>query len=247
MFLFSVCPHDTAKNLAGWFLFNTYMQRNLEVDIHFEPRDNFLEERALILKGGYQLVYANPFSAAIFNTTLGYLPVARPVGMTDNTVIVGKEGSDSLHQHPVRIASATDQLIVHAQGLSLLENLGVAQADREFQFTGTHLKSLQALIHDAADLAFVFAETWNGLSKSTTQGLTVLAETSNQEVFHCFCILPEWQDKLEKVQEVLCHMHENAQGKRILEDLKFPGGFEALQTSSLNEMIELLKKNGFIK
>ena len=38
----SVCPHDTAKNLLGWFTLNTYLQRKLGTGIHFEPQDNFL-------------------------------------------------------------------------------------------------------------------------------------------------------------------------------------------------------------
>lgn len=247
MFFFSVCPHDTAKNVAGWFFFNTYMQRNLGVDIHFEPRENFMEERELVLQGEYQFVYANPFSAAVFYDSLGYLPVARPVGLYDETVLVGKEGQESLQKRPLRIASATDKLIVHAQGLSLLEDLGIPSTECEFQFTGTHLKSLQSLIQDKADLAFVFAETWNGLSKSTTQGLTIVTETSSREVFHCFCINPEWIDIQERVQELLCTMHDNPQGKRILDELNYSRGFESLNLTSLDGMVALLKKNGIIK
>jgi phosphonate transport system substrate-binding protein len=247
MFLFSVCPHDTAKNVAGWFFFNTYMQRNLGVDIHFEPRDNFLEERELVLEGGYQFVYANPFSAALFHDSLGFLPVAKPVGLYDQTVLVGKESQDNIQKRPLRIASATDKLIVHTQGLSQLEKLGVPLNECDFQFTGTHLKSLQSLIQDNADLAFVFAETWNGLSKSTTHGLSKVAETSSLEVFHCFCINPEWTDKQKRVQELLCTMHNNQQGKRILEELNFSKGLEPLDPTSLDGMVELLRKNGAIK
>lgn len=246
MFQFSVCPHDTAKNIASWFLFNTYMQRNLGVDIHFEPRDNFLEERELVLQGGYQLIYANPYSAVVFSTSLGYLPVARPAGLFDETVLVGMEKEDRTQKHPLRIASATDKLIVHTQGLTLLEKLGIPISACEFQFVGTHLKALQTLIQEKADLAFVFSETWNGLTRSTTQGLAVMAETSSREVFHCFSILPEWEDKLEKVQEILCRMHTDPQGKRILDELNFSSGFEPLNPTSLDGMIDLLKKNGAI-
>ncbi|MEX8499460.1 hypothetical protein [Leptothrix ochracea] len=53
---FSVCPHDTAKNVAGWFLINTYLQRRLDLAIHFEPCDNVNDEREQVLAGGYELV-----------------------------------------------------------------------------------------------------------------------------------------------------------------------------------------------
>ena len=48
-FQLSVCPHDTAKNLLGWFTLNTYLQRKLGIGIHFEPQDNFLVERQRVL------------------------------------------------------------------------------------------------------------------------------------------------------------------------------------------------------
>ena len=34
-FKLSVCPHDTAKNLLGWFTLNTYLQRKLGTEFHF--------------------------------------------------------------------------------------------------------------------------------------------------------------------------------------------------------------------
>ena len=49
----SVCPHDTAKNLAGWFLLNTYLQRRLGITMRFEPSENFNAEREQVLAGGY--------------------------------------------------------------------------------------------------------------------------------------------------------------------------------------------------
>ena len=52
----SVCPHDTAKNIAAWFLINTYLQKRLGLSMRFEPSDNFHAEREQVLAGGYQLV-----------------------------------------------------------------------------------------------------------------------------------------------------------------------------------------------
>ena len=45
----SVCPHDTAKNLAGWFLINPYLPRQLGLAMRFEPCDNFNVEREQVL------------------------------------------------------------------------------------------------------------------------------------------------------------------------------------------------------
>jgi len=218
------------------------LQRNLGLDIHFEPGNDFMEERELVLKGGFQIVYANPFSAVVFKTSLNYIPVARPIGLFDETILVAKEDPDSLLHRPLQIASATDKLIVHALGFSLLEKLGIPLSDCEFQFTGTHLKSIQYLIQDKVDLCFVFNETWNGLSNPARQGLKVIAETSSREAYHCFFVLPEWSDKFEKIQELLCNMQNNEQGKRVLEELKLLNGFEPISPSSLDGMINLVNK-----
>ena len=120
---FSVCPHDTAKNLLGWFTLNTYLQRRLGEAIRFEPQDNFLAERKQVLDGEYQVVYANPYSALCFFREKGFVPVARPSGIVDETVVVAKIGGQ-LPEAP-RIASATDKLIIHSLGLHVLKDLSV--------------------------------------------------------------------------------------------------------------------------
>ncbi len=92
-FKLSVCPHDTAKNLLGWFTLNTYLQRNLGTGIHFEPQDNFLVERQAVLDKPFHVVYANPYSALCFARDKGFVPVARPAGVVDETVVVRKAGA----------------------------------------------------------------------------------------------------------------------------------------------------------
>ena len=45
----SVCPHDTAKNLLGWFTLNTYLQRKLGIGYARAARlMDLLEERGVI-------------------------------------------------------------------------------------------------------------------------------------------------------------------------------------------------------
>lgn len=237
--LFSVCPHDTAKNLAGWFILNTYLQRNLGCRLHFEPKDNFIQERAAVLAGPYRLVYANPFSAAIFRKERGFIPVARPAGVFDETFLVAAAGKGIGEHRPLRIASATDKLIVHALGIGLLEEQGIPIADCEFVFVGTHLAAAQAVIQGKTDLAFVYNETWQGMTDTTRQALQLLAETRSRRAYHCFCLAPEWQDKFQTLQDLLCNMHTQPQGSRILEDLHFTR-FEPAAESDLDALAAMI-------
>lgn len=235
----SVCPHDTAKNLAGWFLINTYLQRKLGLAMRFEPCDNFNVEREQVLAGGYHLVYANPFSALKYVQERGFTPVARPTGVFDETMLVARKGMGVPAGRPLKVSSATDKLIVHFLGLTLLDKLGIRITECEFQMAGNHLKAAQAVLEGRADVGFVFNETWHGLSASTRDALEIVTATESQMASHCFCVGPELADRVDEVREVLCGMAADPAGRKILDDLHF-SGFEALDRAALDRLATLV-------
>ncbi len=229
----SVCPHDTAKNLAGWYLLNTYLQRNLGCDIHFNLQDNFIVERETVLAGGYHIAYANPYSALEYAEKLGFVPVARPVGVFDETLLVIRKGTKPLEMDSPKISTATKGLIVHALGCMELRKLGKDPEACEFIIAGNHMKATQAVIKGEADIGFVFNETWYGMNAVSRESLEVIAESREGLAFHSFCVSPEWQDKKSRLLEILSGMQQDENGgKRILEDLKFKG-FEAAPENTI--------------
>lgn len=238
-FRFSVCPHDTAKNLAGWFLLNTYLQRRLGFGMHFEPSENFNVEREAVLAGGADFVYANPFSAWRFHVQRGFVPVAKPVEVCDETLLVARAGSPPDPAQGLTIASATDKLVVHFLGLTLLDELGWPLPKMNYNFVGNHLKAVQAVLAGKADAAFVFNETWHGLSASSRAQLQVLGETRSRQACHCFCIGPSLVDRLSDIQTILCTMHNDPAGRRVLEDLRFQA-FEPLAGDALTSLDRIL-------
>lgn len=236
----SVCPHDTAKNLAGWYLLNTYLQRNLDCDIHFNLQDNFIIEREAVLTGGYHLVYANPYSALEFAEKLGFIPVARPIGVFDETLVVVRKGTKPAELAKPKIATATKGLIVHALGCMEMKKLGKDPAAFEFIVAGNHLKAVQAVIKGEADIGFVFNETWSGMNANSRESLEVIAESRDGYAFHCFCISPEWQDRKTRLLEVLTGMQRDQNGGvRILEDLKFKG-FEPVPEDTIAHLESII-------
>ena len=40
-YMFTVSPDFSPDRLSGWYIFNTWMQRQLGVDIHLELYDDF--------------------------------------------------------------------------------------------------------------------------------------------------------------------------------------------------------------
>lgn len=240
-FQLSVCPHDTAKNLAGWYLLNTYLQRNLGCDIHFNLQDNFIVEREAVLAGGYHIVYANPYSALEFAEKLGFIPVARPIGLFDETLLVIRKGTKPTAQAQPKVATATKGLIVHALGCMELRKLGKDPDACEFVIAGNHLKAVQAVIKGEADIGFVFNETWYGMNAASRESLEVIAESHDGYAFHCFCVCPEWLDKKPRLLEILTGMQQDKDsGGRILEDLKFKG-FEPVPEDTIAHLESIVK------
>lgn len=241
----SVCPHDTAKNLFGWFVLNTYMQRLLSQNIHFEPADTFIAERAAVLDGDYQIVYANPYSALLFATRKGFVPVAKVKDLHDETLLVARKGVGLPQEGMVEIASATDKLIVHPLGETLLPKIGLDKSRVHYKFVGTHPKAAQAVLKGEAHAGYVFNETWRGLSATTKADLEVLAETHDGTAFHCFCVGPAWADRVDQVRDMLIGMNTDPKGKAILADLGF-GELEAIDVDALEPAVQLLRANGLV-
>jgi len=235
----SVCPHDTAKFMVEWFHFNTYLQRRLECRIHFEPQENFNVERELVLGGDFHITYANPFSACAYIRERGFIPVAKPVGIYDETILVARPGVGVPGHRPLKVASASDKLIIHALGLSLLDQLAIPKEECEFALVGNHMKAAQAVIRGEADLGFVFNETWHGMAGSTRSELERVAETEDRIAFHCFLIAPEWAERREDVQQLLLGMADDPKGSAILQSLHFTA-LEPLSGDALDTLRTIL-------
>lgn len=236
----SVCPHDTAKHMVEWFHFNTYLQRKLDCGIHFEPQDNFNVEREAVLSGHYNIVYANPFSACAFIQELGFIPVAKGVGLYDETLVVARAGEDIPVERPLKVASASDKLIVHTLGISVLEQLGIHREQCEFKFAGNHMKAAHAVLKREADIGFIFNETWHGMADNTRNEFKVVSESTDGIAFHCFLIAPEWAHRKEDIQQALIHMNEEPKGKAILDSLDFTQGLEPLSEDAMDTLQVLL-------
>ena len=241
----SVCPHDTARNVYGWFFLNSYLQSRLGCRLRFEPQDNFLTERETVLTGDYDLVYANPYSAVLFTRTRGFTPVARPVGVHDETYLVSRPGwTPPEPDHPVKIASATDKLIVHALGAGLLPTLGLHESQIQYQFTGNHAAAAKAVMDGATDLGFVFNETWHGLSAYTHSNLQIQRQTDQAVAFHCFLVGPQFRDRAGDVTAVLTAMTTDPDATEILRELNFPHGLEPVATTDLDALSALVPPSG---
>lgn len=235
----SVCPHDSATRQFGWFLLNTHLQRRLGIRMHFEPHDDILGERDSVLGGGFDLVYANAFSAVLFARHLGFEPVARPADVYDETCLVVRDDLAQLPSRPV-VASATDRLIVHGLGMRLLPAVGVDPRSIDTLYTGTHLAAVKAVADSRADLAFVFGETWDSLSAVTTHGLRVAARGGAGEAFHVLMAGAQLASRTDDLREIMVGLRDTEVGRDVLAELGFSGGFVPVRAADLGSFEHLV-------
>ena len=84
---FTVSPDFNPSHLSGWFIFNTWVQRNLGEHIHLELYDDFEAQRKAIEADEFDLIYANPFDATTLVRKKGFVPVASPSSKSDEAII----------------------------------------------------------------------------------------------------------------------------------------------------------------
>lgn len=238
----SVCPHDTAKRAAEWFQFNAYLQQKLGCALQFKPEDDFLAERRGVLAGGFQLVYANPLSAWIFHIQRGFIPIAKAAGVYDEVVLVARCGTGGVPAtRPLRIATASDEYLIHILGLKLLDRLQIPRDACEFLRRDSWMKTVHSLLRGEADLGFIFNDAWQTMAESTRKQLEAVAESTDRLAFHCFCIAPEWAERKGLLQQTLLAMNTDPRGQAILDALQF-GAIETLEADALEPLRALLEE-----
>lgn len=83
----SVSPDFPPSHLSGWFIFNTWLQRQLGTGVHLELYDSFEAQREDIRSGKIDLIYANPYDASMLVRELGFKVLVRPRNLSDETLI----------------------------------------------------------------------------------------------------------------------------------------------------------------
>ncbi len=226
-FGFTVDPNYSGKNLPGWFLMNTYLQRHLQCSLHFVPHETFEDGRRAVLQGGFDLVYANPFDWVQYVTQRDFIPVAKPKEHYDEVLLCSRRDSAltdvaSLPER-IRIASASDATLVHMVGLFLLDKADIDRARLDFTFTGSYQSALKSLLQGQVDLAFVFNEVFEGASRITRESLRIIAQSDDAFAFHAFCVSPRMAQFAAPLGAVLAAMDHDPAGQRLLQDIGFSG------------------------
>ena len=225
-YTFTVSPDFPPDRISGWYVLNTFLQRTLGEHIHLELFDRFDQQRELIAAGGVDLIYANPFDAAMLVRDHGFVSVARPDGVRDEATIVVPADSpvEKVEDLPqgCRVAS-TDDPDVRMIGMIMLEPADLGPGSIVVVERPTYVLVAKALLSGDADVGVFLDEAYESLSGVTRSGLRPLVASQIGVISHMLMVGPRMAHLADRMRSLLLPMADDPAQRSIAEGLGFTG------------------------
>lgn len=238
---FTVSPDFMPSYISGWYIFNTWVQRHLNEQIHLEMYDSFEAQREAIASDKVDLIYANPYDAAMLIRDKGFQVVARPAATSDEAIIAVSADSPITSVEDLksgtRIAS-TDAPDVHMMGMIMIEPADLDQTNTTRHICGSYVLVAKDLITGKADIGFFLKDAFENLSGSTRKSLRILVSSRIHVIHHQLMIGPRMAHLREPL---LRHLLESkdAQSEEVLASLGFKT-WAAVDNEEAEFMIDLI-------
>lgn len=239
---FTISPDFSPAKLSGWFIFNTWLQRQLGEGIHLDLYDDFDSQRRAINADKFDLIYANPFDATTLVREKGFVPIASPAGHSDEAVIAVAESSPVARVEELRPGlrvSSTDDPDVNMMCMIMLEPADLDKHNTIINQRDTYVLVAKDLIRGDADAGFFLADTYHKLSKVVRSQLRCLVQSEIQVISHVLLLGPALAHRRDDMQQLLGDMSATPAGAGVLESL----GIEAwniLESEDTEFMIDLM-------
>lgn len=240
--MFTVSPDFTPDHLSGWYIFNTWLQRQVGEAVHLEMYDSFQAQRDAIQQDQIDLIYANPFDAAMLVREKGFSPLVKASGVSDEAVIAVNANStfeDVAHLSPgVRVA-VTEDPDVHMMGMIMLEAGDLDASNIQTSICDTYVLVAKQLIQGSADAGIFLAEAFDDLSNMTKNQLRILVRSQISVIHHSLMIGPKLSGRKDEFQKLLITMNNDEKGKGILKSLGFDTWVK-VEDEEMEFMIDLM-------
>jgi phosphonate transport system substrate-binding protein len=241
-YTFTVSPDFSPDHLSGWYIFNTWLQRQTSEAIHLELYDNFQAQRTAIQSDKIDLIYANPFDAAMLVREKGFLPLVKADGVSDEAIIavnVNNSVEDVSHLSVGIKVAVTEDPDVHMIGMIMLEAGDLDASNIQTRFCNNHVLIAKSLLQGDADVGIFLAKAYDDLSNLTKKQLKILVRSQISVIHHSLMIGPALANKRTEIQALLLAMNHDDKGKNVLKNL----GFEAwakVEDEEMEFMIDLM-------
>ncbi|MCB1788752.1 MAG: phosphate/phosphite/phosphonate ABC transporter substrate-binding protein [Gammaproteobacteria bacterium] len=241
-FNLTISPDFSPDHISGWYIFNTWLQRKLDLPIHLEMFDDFVSQRSAIAEDKIDIIYANPFDASMLVREKGFVPIARPAGKADEAVIVVNAESSTLHvedlQPGARIAT-TDDPHVHMMCMIMLEPADLNKDNLEFIRCGGYVLVAKALFQGNADAGFFLSEAYDDLSDAIKKNLRVVVRSQISVIEHVLLAGPRLAERHADIASALVSMGSDPKGPGVLQSLGFDN-WEPVSQEDTEFMIDLM-------
>jgi phosphonate transport system substrate-binding protein len=241
-YVFTVSPDFRPDYLAGWFTFNTWLQRTLDCRFHFELLEDFQALHQAIASDRIDLIYANPYDAAMLVRKKGFTALVKPKGEADEVVIAVPSASTAQAvedlQPGIRIAS-TDDPDVHLIGMILLEPAGLHRGNIQLEIAGNYVLVAKKLLQAECDAGIFLARAFDELSRPVRCQLRLLVRSDIQVIHHLMMAGPRLADRIAPLTKALLNLGQDAKGQTLLSQLSL-AGWEAVEPEETEFMIDLI-------
>lgn len=238
----TVSPDFAPDHISGWFIFNTWLQRQLGTRIHLELYDCFDKQREDIKSGKFDLVYANPFDASMLVRELGFKAVVRPLQKPDETIIATHTESELNCVEDLQAGCklvATDDPDVNRIGMIMLEPADLDHENTTTKTVDSYVIVAKHLLNNQADAGFFLKDAYDELSELIRKQMKVLVSSEISVVHHALLVGPRLQQFIPQIQKLLVNMDTNEKGLGVLESMDLKG-WEMMSEEETEFMIDLI-------
>jgi phosphonate transport system substrate-binding protein len=238
----TVSPDFTPDHISGWYIFNTWLQKSLSIDVHLELYDSFEQQRAAIRSDQVDLIYANPYDAAMLVREKGFLPIVRPQCCADEAIIAVHVDNPAEKVEDLKSGmaiAATDDPDVNLMCYIMLEPAELNAQNTTRSTKDTYPLVARALIQHKADLGFFLVEAFDSLSSITRKELRPLVRSQIQVIHHALLAGPRLLEKQSDLRELLMSMGQDAKGDGVLQTLGI-NAWEIMDNEEMEFMIDLM-------
>lgn len=241
-YTFTVSPDFSPDHLSGWYIFNTWLQRQSGEAIHLEMYDNFHAQRDAIQANKIDLIYANPFDAAMLVREKGFLPLVKAAGVSDEAIIAVSADNtvdDVAHLSAGVNVAVTEDPDVHMIGMIMLEAGDLDASKINTCFYNSHVLIAKNLLQGKADVGIFLAEAYDDLSNLTKKQLKILVRSQIGVIHHSLMIGPKLANRQAEIQQLLLAMNNDEKGTGVLNSLGFDAWVK-VEDEEMEFMIDLM-------
>jgi phosphonate transport system substrate-binding protein len=240
--MFTVSPDFTPDHLSGWYIFNTWLQKHSNTAIHLEMYDSFQAQHNAIQCDEIDLIYANPFDAAMLVREKGFVPLVKAAAMSDEAIIAVhiqnsiEDVSDFASGIKVAV---TDDPDVNMMGMIMLEAGDLNASNVQLDVQNTYVLVAKQLLQGKADVGIFLAEAFDSLSNLTKNQLRVLVRSQISVIHHALMIGPKLKERRAEIHDLLLSMNDDDKGKEVLSNLGF-SAWDSVDDEQMEFMIDLM-------